>query len=89
MKETQPIYRCIRQNRSRGPRENNISYSLSVDGTLVRVCKTFFLNTVDITDRVTRTAMAKQNKLVDVVLEEDKRGKHGKHPTPDLLIKNS
>ena len=88
MKEIQPMYRCIRQNRTRGPRGNNISYSFPIDGTQIRVCKTFFLNTLDITDRVTRTAMTKQNKVADAVLEEDKRGKHGKHPTTDPLIKN-
>lgn len=88
MQELQPTYRCIRQNRTRGPRGNNISYSFSVNGTLIRVCKTFFLNTLDITDRVTRTAMTKKNKLAETVLEEDKRGKHGKHPTLDPLIKD-
>ena len=75
-------YRYVRQNRIRGPRGNNICSSLSIDGTGIRVCKTFFLNTLDITDRVTRTVMAEQNKVADVVL------KNGEHQTSDPLIKN-
>lgn len=86
-KEVKPIYRCIRENRQRGPRGNNIWYSFPVDGTLTRVCKTFFLNTLDINDRVTRTALTKQERAAGLVSEVDNRGKHKNHPTLDPQIK--
>ncbi len=86
-KEVKPIYRCIREKRQRGPRGNNIWYSFPVDGTLTRVCKTFFLNTLDINDRVTRTALTKQKRAAGLVSEVDNRGKHKNHPTLDPQIK--
>ena len=86
-KEVKPTYRCIKKERKRPPRANNFWYLFPVDGSQTRVCKTFFLNTLDINDRVTRTASAKQNETGGKVVEEDKRGKHENHAAVDPQIK--
>ena len=54
----------------------------------VRVCKLFFKNTRDITDRAIRTVFEKRYKLTDSILESDQRGKHLEHPTIDETTKN-
>lgn len=53
----------------------------------IRVCKLFFQNTLDINDRPIRTALAKQNRVANVLMEPDKRGQHGNQATVDPEIR--
>lgn len=70
-------YRYIRIGGTRNQRGLNNAFHFYLDGKKVRVCKLFFKNTLDINDRPIRTVISKQNKIADVLLEEDRRGKHG------------
>jgi len=53
----------------------------------VQVCKIFFKNTLDINDHPIRTVLEKQNKIANILMEEDRRGKHDKHIKVDENIK--
>ena len=73
-----------------GRRSHNSAFHFNnTSGDRVRVCKLFFKNTLDINDRPIRTVLEKKNKVVDNLLEEDKRGKHGNHKTVDEDIRNN
>lgn len=54
----------------------------------VRVCKLFFINTLDINDRPIRTVLEKKNKVCENLIENDLRGKHSNHHTVDQSIKD-
>ena len=85
----EPRYRYVKiGGRRQEPRANNSAFYLRNDGEKIRVCKVFFKNTLDITDRAIRTVFEKKNKIADTVLEPDQRGKHLKHPTVDEAIRN-
>lgn len=58
-----------------------------MNGARIRVCKTFFSNTLDFKDRSIRTSLTK--KTESGFIEGEKRGKHGKQPTVDPEIKES
>jgi hypothetical protein len=68
-------------------RKLNSAFFFEVNGQRIRVCKTFFSNTLDFKERSIRTVLAK--KTDTGFLEEEKRGKHGKQPTVDPEIKES
>ena len=87
IKTVQPKYRYVRVGGKREGRNNNSSFHFMKDQSQVRVCKLFFKNTLDINDRPIRTVLEKQNKLADVLMEPDKRGKHGKHVSVDPEIR--
>lgn len=58
-------------------RVQTIIYDFPLDGTKVQVCKTFFLNTLQISERVVYTALEKINKDESLI---DKRGTHKNRP---------
>lgn len=66
------------------PRNNNKAFYFSVEKKRIRVCKLFFRNTLDITDRMIRTTTAKidQNGFVN----DDCRGKHSNHREIDKQL---
>ncbi|CAG9818119.1 unnamed protein product [Phaedon cochleariae] len=82
-----PQYRYIRVGGTRNQRQNNNAYYFIRQGQRVRVCKLFFENTLDINDRTIRTVQEKRNKVANILLEPDRRGKHGKHKTLDPTIR--
>ena len=86
-KTVQPTYRYVRVGGKREGRKNNSSFHFMKGQSQVRVCKLFFKNTLDINDRPIRTVLEKQNKLADVLMEPDKRGKHGKHVSVEPEIR--
>lgn len=88
MQTIQPKYRYIRQGGIRSPRNNNNAFYFILKEQKVRVCKLFFKNTLDINDRPIRTVLEKQNKIVNTLLEGDRRGKHGKHVKLDDNIRD-
>ncbi|XP_053396810.1 uncharacterized protein LOC128556283 [Mercenaria mercenaria] len=62
--------------------KRNISCAWSLpqnDGTQVRVCKTFFLDTLNVSAQMVRTAIRK-SKIIPGVCETDRRGKHLNRP---------
>jgi len=89
MQTIQPKYRYIRQGGTRSPRNNNNAFYFILKEQKVRVCKLFFKNTLDINDRPIRTVLEKQNKIANILLEGDKRGKHGNHVKVDDKIRDS
>ncbi len=66
-------------NTSPNKRKNSRTWQFKVDGIFIRVCKTFFLETLDISHQVVDTALKKgahkQNNVSGIV-SPDKRGKH-------------
>ena len=84
----QTKYRYVREGGSNKRRAHNVAYHFKITvGDKIRVCKTFFKNTLDINDRPIRTVLEKKNKVAQNVLEEDLRGKHGNHKTVDEDIR--
>ncbi|GFV25435.1 uncharacterized protein TNCV_1147051 [Trichonephila clavipes] len=70
-----PKYQRITLNRKR-ERGSNQSYSITKDGEKILVCKQFFKNTFDLSDRAIRTPFEKTDKSTGV-LSLEMRGKHG------------
>lgn len=89
MTAIKPKYRYVREGGSREKRRYNNAFYFYLRGEKVRVCKTFFQNTLGITDRPIRTVLEKQNKVGGVLLEEDNRGKHSNHAKVDDEIRKS
>lgn len=83
-----PKYRYIRESGTRKRRSHNHAYYFNLPHRKLVVCKVFFMNTLGISDRTIRTALAKQNKVSDTLVEGDRRGKHGKHKKIDESIIN-
>lgn len=88
MQTIQPKYRYIRQGGTRSPRNNNNAFYFILKEQKVKVCKLFYKNTLDVHDRPIRTAWEKQNKIANILLEEDRWGKHGKHVKVDDNIRD-
>lgn len=66
------------QRRDRNPSGNrklNIEYNFHVGNEKKRVCKTMFLNTLNVSDTVVYTAMNKCNED-GVLIERDNRGRY-------------
>ncbi|XP_038218902.1 uncharacterized protein LOC119837403 isoform X2 [Zerene cesonia] len=63
------------------PRQSNKAFHFVMDGKTIRVCKTFFIATLNISDRVIRTVKQKCDKLG--IIQCDPRGKHNNHRTND------
>lgn len=72
-----PIKRRYRYTTTEIGRKPNNAFYFTKAGQRIRVCKTFFLNTLDISGRVTRTVVDKRTSSGTV--KEDLRGKHGHH----------
>lgn len=77
-----PQYRYQREGTC--TRDFNHAFYFYVEGKKIRVCKTFFKATLDITDSPIRTVLSKNN---NGFLEADGQGKHGNHKKVDLEIK--
>lgn len=59
------------------PRKDNNSFYLTVDDEERRVCKIFFINTFDVSDKVIRTVVNKTSNLMSgMAIVPDLRGKH-------------
>lgn len=82
MREVKPKYKYTNAEKPRLP--NNAFY-FTVNGNHIRVCKKYFINTLDISDRQLRTVKKKTNSQGFV--EQDRRGKHDnrKKVKPELL----
>lgn len=82
MMEVQPRYRY---SNAQNPRLPNNAFYFTLDGKKIRVCKLFFINTLDITDRQLRTVKSKTNS--HGIVEPERRGKHDKKKRvdPELL----
>ncbi|XP_050498317.1 uncharacterized protein LOC126879282 [Diabrotica virgifera virgifera] len=65
------------------PRNPNKAY-LTVEGIKVRVHKQFFLNTLDIPEKIIRTALAKKTSSGTVT--KDMRGRHENHHTINPVL---
>lgn len=87
MQKITPKYRYVREGSTR--RANNAFYFQLSREERIRVCKLFFKNTLDITDRVIRTVIDKQNVQVSNIIQQDLRGKHKNHKKVDEEIKES
>ncbi|XP_060810035.1 uncharacterized protein LOC132904130 [Amyelois transitella] len=81
MVEIKPKYKY---SKNENPRKSNYAFYLNRSNTKERVCKTFFINTFDITDRMIRTVKEKCDE--HNFLSEDKRGKHGNHRKIDSTL---
>lgn len=71
MMEVKPKYKYTNAER---PRQPNTAFYFTVNGTKIRVCKTFYLNTLDICDRQIRTVKKKTDSKGFV--EKDNRGEN-------------
>ncbi|KAM3960074.1 uncharacterized protein ACR2FA_005875 [Aphomia sociella] len=68
------------------PRNCNQAFHFVVEGQSVRVCKTFFMKTLDISDRVIRTVKSKIDE--HGILAQDLRGQHSNHVRVDEQLLN-
>lgn len=66
------IYSKCRRKKSDNTRNLNVAYNFLIDGKLIQVCKTMFVNTLNIGDGVSLTALKKCRN--GVLIEPDKRG---------------
>lgn len=85
MKKVEPKYRYVRGENSR--LANNAFY-FQKDGQYLKVCKLFFMNTLDINHRIIRTVIKKKAELPSNILTEDLRGKHNNHAHVEEAIKD-
>lgn len=77
-----PIQRKYRYTTTQKGRQLNNAFYFTKMGQQIRICKTFFMNTLDINNRVIQTVVKKRKDTG--LVEEDKRGKHhGHHKLPD------
>lgn len=65
--------RRSRTGEKEGKRNTTNQYFFSIENEKIRVCKTFFLNTLDISQSFVNVALSK--KLCGGIVSEDKRGK--------------
>ncbi|CAG5016528.1 unnamed protein product [Parnassius apollo] len=83
---TKAIVPAFRFSGKEKPRGYNNAYYFDVDNEKIRVCKKFFMNTLDVNDRVIRTVFQKRDLgFIDI----EKRGKHGNHKKVDESIKQA
>lgn len=75
-KTVTPQYQRITLNRHR-VRGHNQAYYITKEGKQIRVCKLFFRNTFDLSERAIYTTFQKTDKNT-AVLDLEMRGKHGK-----------
>ncbi|CAK1589667.1 unnamed protein product [Parnassius mnemosyne] len=83
---TKPIMPAIRFSGKQIPRGYNNAFYFIINNEQIRVCKKFFMATLDVNDRVIRTVFRKRELGF---VEIDKRGKHGHHKKVDESIKES
>lgn len=66
-----------RYTNAENPRGFNHAFYFTIANNKIRVCKTFFINTLAITDRMVRTVKAKTDS--NGFVEQDNRGAHNHH----------
>ncbi|XP_073999030.1 uncharacterized protein [Rhodnius prolixus] len=81
-----PIQPKYQYHRHQSKRRDNTAFHFNMDGIHIRVCKSFFRSTLDITDRPIRTVISKRDQ-VGGMIAPDFRGKHEKHHRLDANIK--
>lgn len=83
------ISRCIKEvNRTQpneGARGCNAAYFFTINGNRMRVCRQFFMATLDVS---TTTLATVRKKIAGGVLEGDNRGKHRNHRKLSETVKN-
>jgi len=73
--EQVPLQRCRERTGERsGQRQCMNEYHFEIDGRKVKICKTFFLNTLSISKQTVETALKKKRE--GGIITPDKRGKH-------------
>ncbi|CAK1581384.1 unnamed protein product [Parnassius mnemosyne] len=82
-----PIKRKYRYTTTQKGRQLNHAFYLTKMGCQIQICKTFFMNTIDINNRVIQTVIKKRTSAGFV--EEDKRGKHHSHHKLPECVKES
>lgn len=82
--EIKPKYRY---SSTQNLRALNTAFYFEINGSRLRVCKTFFKSTLDLNDRVIKTALSKKSE--SGIIEGELRGKHGNQPTIDPQVKQS
>lgn len=87
VRHAQEIKPKYRYSSTQNLRALNTSFYFEINGLKIRVCKTFFKPTLDLNNRVIKTALSKKTELG--VIEGELRGKHGNQPTIDPQIKQS
>lgn len=70
------------------PRKPNCAFYLQNNGEKVRVCKTFLLNTLGLSERTLRTVISAKISGTGII-PTDKRGKHANHKKTSAEILNS
>ncbi|CAG9773423.1 unnamed protein product [Ceutorhynchus assimilis] len=85
MIKVEPKYRYVKEGSCR---KANNAFFFEKDGKRLRVCKVFFMNTLDINHRVIRTVVEKKLNFSTSIVSEDLRGKHNNHKQIDEQIKN-
>ncbi|XP_039293223.1 uncharacterized protein LOC120353480 isoform X1 [Nilaparvata lugens] len=78
----EPKYRYQREGSNRG---KNYAYYFDLNSSRTRVCKTFFLNTLSISNTFVNTALSKKDEMG--IVQGDLRGKHVNHKKVDDSIK--
>ncbi|CAH1110705.1 unnamed protein product [Psylliodes chrysocephalus] len=81
MESIKPNYRYPQPN----SRRLNNAFYFQINQDKIRVCKLFFMRTLDINARTIYTVI---QKSISGSVSDDKRGKHGKHKRVDDDIKN-
>ena len=84
MEECKVKYRRVTEGSTRA---RNLAYFLTVGGSRIRVCKTFFINTLGISDKFTRTTWKKSDGTG--LIEKDKRGNLNRREAIDPAIKDA
>lgn len=87
VRHAQEIKPKYRYSSTQNLRALNTAFYFEMNGSKIRVCKTFFKSTLDLNDRVIKTALSKKTDLG--VIEGELRGKHGNPPTIDPQIRQS
>ncbi|CAK1602117.1 unnamed protein product [Parnassius mnemosyne] len=71
-------YRRVKEGAAKA-RNQNCVFNFTVNGETKRTCKTFFLNSLGISERTLRTVIEGKNSSGTGVIPQDKRGKHAHH----------
>ncbi|CAG9816980.1 unnamed protein product [Phaedon cochleariae] len=87
VRHSQEIKPKYRYSSTQNFRALNTAFYFESDGTRIRVCKAFFKSTLDLNDRVIKTALSKKSE--SGVIEGELRGKHGNQPTIDPQVRRS
>ncbi|CAF4891560.1 unnamed protein product [Pieris macdunnoughi] len=67
------------------PRNPNHAFYFSVDDEKIRVCKTLFINTLDISHKIIRTVQI-ESRNTGGFIKDDKRGKHKNYKTAVISL---